>query len=261
MTKTIDNKDILKLVILAGQIMLENGAETYRVEDTMERICRTADIKSVNTFATPTGIFVSIHAKDDEHYTTIRRVKSRTTNLSRVYQVNNISRQFVTNMITFEEALDLLENVKNDYTPKMVFNILSAGCSSGFFALLLSGSIWDGLIATFCGGLIQAFTIFSLKRGLSYFITNLIAGSISAIIAVLFADVFHIGSIDKIIIGSIMPLLPGLAITSAIRDTIYGDLVSGTTRGVEALLIAVSIASGVGIILKIWIVFLGGYLL
>lgn len=254
----MNDKNILKLVILAGKIMLESGAETYRIEDTMERICSVEDINAVNTFVTPTGIFVSVHTKTDEHFTTIRRVKTRTTNLSKVYQVNNISRQFVAGVISFEEALILLEEIDNSDTQKRLYHILSAGCSSGFFAILLGGSLGDSLIAAFCGALIQTFAIFSLNRGISYFIPNLVGGSISAVIAILFAEILHIGSMDKIIIGSIMPLLPGLAITSAIRDTIYGDLVSGTTRGAEALLIAISIAAGVGIVLKIWIVLIGG---
>ncbi|WP_094546888.1 threonine/serine exporter family protein [Petroclostridium xylanilyticum] len=254
----MDDKDIIRLVILAGQIMLENGAETYRVEDTMERICSATDIKSVNTFATPTGIFVSIQTKNREHYTTIKRVKTRTTNLSKVYQVNNISRQFVQGDITIGQALHSLEQLNIEPPPDKVFLTFVAGCSSGFFALLLGGSLWDGIIAAFCGALIQLAAIILLNKGISSFLVNLTGGSISAIVAVFFSGVLNLGNVDKIIIGSIMPLLPGLAITSAIRDTIYGDLVSGTTRIVEALLIAVSIASGVGIILRIWLLLQGG---
>ena len=43
--------------------------------------------------------------------------------------------------------------------------------------------------------------------------------------------------LDPIIIGSIMPLVPGVAITNAIRDTIQGDLVAGNSRATEAFLI------------------------
>ena len=49
-----------------------------------------------------------------------------------------------------------------------------------------------------------------------------------------------------------MPLLPGLDITNAIRDTVNGDLVSGVARTAEALLKAVAIAAGVGVVIALW---------
>ena len=73
-----------------------------------------------------------------------------------------------------------------------------------------------------------------------------------ALIAVLSVQIFKMGNMEHIIIGSIMPILPGLMLTSAIRDTVMGDLVAGTARLVEALLIAVAIAGGVGIVLSIY---------
>ena len=59
-------------------------------------------------------------------------------------------------------------------------------------------------------------------------------------------------SFSIIIIGSLMPLVPGVAITNAIRDIMAGDFLSGTSRLVEAILIAVSIAGGAGIALRIF---------
>ena len=79
--------------------------------------------------------------------------------------------------------------------------------------------------------------------------------AILAIIAVHFKLGFHV---DKIIIGSIMLLVPGLAITNAIRDTIAGDLLAGISRAVEAFLIAIAIAIGSGIVLRLCFVYYGG---
>ena len=55
-----------------------------------------------------------------------------------------------------------------------------------------------------------------------------------------------------------MLLVPGLAITNAIRDTIAGDLVSGIARAVEAFLTAIGVAVGTGVILSFWINTFGG---
>ncbi len=56
---------------------------------------------------------------------------------------------------------------------------------------------------------------------------------------------------DLIVIGGIMPLVPGMAITNAIRDVIAGDLLSGTSRGLEAALTSAAVAMGVVIVLAV----------
>lgn len=253
-------KYIVELASLAGKTMLENGAETYRVEDTMERIC-SADpcIKNINTFVTPTGIFISVQSTSGESYIDIKRIKKRTTNLLKVYEVNNISRTLVSGSIDHDQALKFLGKLN-----KPVINyydtILSAGLSAGFFALLFGGNLWDGLVASFGGAIIQ-FLRLSPRVAISGLIINIIGGVIAALFGIFFSIIIPIGNMDPLISGIIMPLLPGLAITSAIRDTIYGDLVSGTVRSVEALLIAFFIAFGVGFMLKLWTTFQGGLLL
>ena len=67
-----------------------------------------------------------------------------------------------------------------------------------------------------------------------------------------------IHNIDSAIIGSLMLLVPGLAITNAVRDSIGGDLLAGIIRAVEACLIAIAIALGAGVTMSIWIALLGG---
>lgn len=251
-------KNLIKTVMLTGQIMLENGAEIYRVEDTMERICAAAGVANIDTYATPTGIFVSIVSNDENYFTGIKRVKQRNTNLYKIFETNNISRQFVRGDITLSQALALLEQLQTEPAPSNIKTILAAGFSSGLFALLFAGTLVDACIAAIAGALVQFMVIYAATKNISYYLTDIAGGMLSALIAIISSQYLHFGSLDKIVIGAIIPLLPGLAITSAIRDTIYGDLVSGTTRAVEALLIAVSIASGVGVVLKIWFTLAGG---
>ena len=83
-------------------------------------------------------------------------------------------------------------------------------------------------------------------------ICSLLAGALSSVIALASVRIFSMGSQTAIITGAIMPLLPGLAITNAIRDTVNGDLVSGVARTAEALLKAIAIAAGVGVVIALW---------
>jgi len=90
------------------------------------------------------------------------------------------------------------------------------------------------------------------KMDLNLFLTNISGGVIAALVAIIFNSIFPFIQVDKVIIGAIMVMVPGVAMTNAVRDSIAGDLVSGLARGAEALLIAVSIAFGVGFVLKGW---------
>ncbi len=53
------------------------------------------------------------------------------------------------------------------------------------------------------------------------------------------------------IIGLVMNLVPGVAITNSVRDIIAGDFIAGQTKMTEALLTATSIAVGTGIAFSI----------
>ena len=56
----------------------------------------------------------------------------------------------------------------------------------------------------------------------------------------------------NIIVGSLMPFVPGVACTNGLRDYMAGDLVSGNSRIAEALLFAISIAIGLAFSLLVW---------
>ncbi|MFA6948923.1 MAG: threonine/serine exporter family protein, partial [Eubacteriales bacterium] len=132
-----------------------------------------------------------------------------------------------------------------------------AAASTLFFTVLYGGNLFDCLTAAFCGFLVQLLSS-SIKRPDIYrFAISLLGGIVIAAIAVGATAIAGTGSIDKIIVGAIIPLLPGLAMTNAIRDTIMGDLVSGIARLAEVMLTAVSLAGGVGVVLSLY-VYLGG---
>jgi len=124
--------------------------------------------------------------------------------------------------------------------------------------LLFGGNISDFIISFFVGGIIKWCSISLANINVNDFFINTLGGAMAAILAII-AVHFKLGfHVDKIIIGSIMLLVPGLAITNAIRDTIAGDLLAGISRAVEAFLIAIAIAVGSGIVLRLCFVYYGG---
>ena len=87
--------EIVRIATLAGEILLKNGAETFRVEDTMERVAKACGAYRVDTFVTPTGVFISIRQENGKTLTGLKRIKKRRISLDRIAKVNEVSRALV----------------------------------------------------------------------------------------------------------------------------------------------------------------------
>ena len=254
----ISKSEVFKIAIYAGEIMLKNGAETYRVEDTINIICQSRQLRGVNSFVTPTGLFVSDNKADG--ISLIKRVESRTIDLDKISKVNSFARDFVHFPMGYEHAISMLDEI--DSTPKYnpVLKFLAVGLASAFFALIIGARPID-FAAAF---IISTISIIVYENISKISDTAFLSTAICSSIVTFFAIVSHtLGfgrNLDMIIVGAIMPLVPGVALTNGIRDLISGDLISGMARVCEAILIAISIAVGVGWVLKVWVSAFGGVL-
>ena len=99
----MDYKLLLDSVVMAGEIMLESGAETWRVEDTMLRMLKMSKLKTAEVFAMTTGFTVTLDDPSMDSMTVVRRIENRSMNLERVDRINQISRNFCCGAMTVEE--------------------------------------------------------------------------------------------------------------------------------------------------------------
>lgn len=250
---------LMDTALLAGKIMLQSGAETYRVEDTICRILHTSGLETAETFATVTGLFVTLADPSIDAITKITRVSEKQSNLSQVYEVNDVSRRLCCGVISIEEAYQELLRIKDkkEYPNSMVY--VGIIMTSSFFTLLLGGGILASALAAINGLWIVACRHIAGRVKLNNFITDMLSSFIIAVATMLYAHVLDNSVIVEIIIvGSIMPLVPGVAITNAIRDTLQGDYLSGGSRAIEAFVIAACVAVGIGIGLAFGVAVVGG---
>lgn len=253
----MDLNEILHVATFVGKIMLESGGETYRAEEIIWRICKIYGIEEAESFVTTTGIMVSVCHNGKTH-SLIRRVSTRTIDLDKVDKVNDLSRNIINRGLTvsqLKEQLKIIDNGEryNDKTA-IIISALGAFC----FVFLFGGKVQEAIAAFFVGLVIKSLSIKFAALEINQFFINSICAGIAAIMAIIFLKLGLINDMDKTIIGSIMLLVPGLSITNAIRDTISGDLLAGSTRAVEAFLVAISIAVGTGAVLSFWISTFGG---
>lgn len=238
---------LVELAVAAGEQMLKSGAETYRVEDTMNHILQTDPSLQADTVAYITSLLVTVRAEGKEPVSIVRRVKSRGTNLKNIVQVNEISRRFCRGELDVEEARQAVSQVGGKgYSPRW-YNLGTVGIVVGF-ALFFGGDLrTDGPGALIVGAVLAALITAGKRLRFNDFFSNVWAGIGIAVSSILLKNYVIAGmNLDTIIISAIMPLVPGVAITNAVRDTLQGDYLSGAARILEAFLIAAAIAIGVG---------------
>ena len=254
----MDPNDALQFAVLAGEIMLSSGAETYRVEDTVLRILSNCNFTQSESFVTTTGLFASVIDQEAGTITMVKRVKNRTNNYERIVMVNDISRSFAEGKIEVAEAIKSLHeiNAKPPYPPFVV--ILATGTASFACAYIFGGSPFDGAGALFTGIILQLFLLRLRRSHVAGVLIHMLGAALIAFMTLCLLNIGIGNNLDKMIIGSIMPLVPGVAITNAVRDVLEGDYLSGTARGVDALIVGIAIATGVGTVLKLWIYVFGG---
>lgn len=255
-------KLLMDIALLTGEIMLTSGAETYRVEDTMCRILRISNLERTEAFVTTTGIMATLDDISIDAITLVKRVTIRTTNLNLIYLVNDISRKLCNNEMDFVTAYQDLKDInKIKHYPDILIWIMTI-VTSASFSVVLGGNWMEGMISAVNGFLIVLCTIISNKTKMNQFIMNMMASFLIAITTMFYINITgYIVNNEIIIAGSIMPMLPGVAITNAVRDTLQGDYMSGATRAMEAFLIAASIAVGIGVGLTLFSNVIGGGLL
>lgn len=249
-TQLYDEKKVKDIAMLAGKILLESGAETYRVEDTMTRIASHYGLHNTHSFVTPTAIIFSLNEKSS---TRLYRISSRTTDLEKISEVNEISRAITSDKVTLEAAklaLDELEKADLQYSIQV--KVFSCAIVCALFLLMFKGHIEDTIPAFIAGGLGYIVCDYFSKVYKIQFFAEYAGAMTTALFTLFYVNNIHGGEFDKIVICAVMPLVPGVPITNAIRDMMAGQLLAGTSKGVEAALTAFAIGAGVATILIIF---------
>ncbi len=247
--------------MLAGEIMLQGGAETYRVEDTMQRILEASEAEKTEVLVFSTAVMLTLEAPAITPISKTTRISARGTNLGHICAVNSLSRKFCAEEISLEEMYEELQQLRRnkEYSPFVTY--LCTLITVVMFTLLLGASAKDTVFAG-ASGIVMALLQTVLKKlnlnEFMYHVTALAGATffVTVLQGLLRSDI----NLELVVAGTAMPLLPGVAITNAIRDTLQGDYVSGAARVMEAFVRAISCAVGIGAGLYIGNLLSGGVL-
>ncbi|MBR4360116.1 MAG: threonine/serine exporter family protein [Clostridia bacterium] len=242
----------LDAVCLASEMILESGGETYRAEETVERMCQGLHVPRVDVLALPTGLMLTLTTEDGSNVSRLVRVRDRSTNLERIDQCNSISRKVAAGEMSAREALERLREIRRPQKEHRLLLIGASALSAGSFTVMLGGTWADFIVSFFCGMVVQLVMPPLSRMRVPTLLSSLLAGALTTLMALVGTLAVQAVHVEPVISGAIMPLLPGLATTNAMRDTMRGDLVSGGARIIEAILGVMMLAAGIGLMLSMW---------
>jgi len=236
----------MKALSLAGRIILENGGETYRAEDTVRRMARSLGISEADAFAIPSGLFISFTDEEGERKTSLNRVYLRGTHLARVDRVNQISRLLADGLLDPEELMDALHEASQIGRHRRWWvHPLAAFVSAAGFAVMFGGGWIDILIGGLCAALTQLVPYLLPRNESSTGMTaTLVGGVVCGLIPLTFHSLTGLGVTEAMIASAVMPLVPGLSMTNAVQDILRGDMVSGVAHCARAVMVAAMVAGG-----------------
>lgn len=246
MVEDKDYKLYLDTATMAGKLMLQNGAEIYRVEDTIQRMLAVSGLKTAEAYVTSTGIMVTLDDPELDSMTVIKRISSRGTDLNAISMVNDISRKFCEGQMTLKEAFHDLNHLDARQYRNFQQELGVIGVAA-FFAPVFGGTLWDTLAAGIAGVLIVLVQRIVKHMEINAFMENVFCSIALAAGAVIMSWIPNLGiSVETVIISAIMPIVPGASFTIAIRDTLQGDYVAGGAKALEALVKVAAIVLGAG---------------
>lgn len=249
-------EEVFTLIMDIGELMLKNGAEVHRAEDSIKRMCRAFGAERCDVFVITSSMIVSIHLDDGTVLTQTRRITSTGIDFEKVHRLNQVSRYICREMPdadTIRAEIKDAENCKK-YPVWLEYTMYAVIASA--FTMFFGGGAVDGAFSLIIGIIVCMIVKSSEKLVQNKLFSNFFSSLIATVLAYIAYKLGWITNIDKVLIGNIMTLIPGIGITNAFRDLFTGDSIASALRMIEAVLSALAIAAG-----YILVAFVGGAVL
>ena len=241
-----ETQQVLEVAYEAGNILLENGAEIARVEETTARIAAAYGVGDSDFFVLSNGIFATARG-----YAKVKFIPFKGTQLAKVIAVNQLSRDIERDHPPLEEVRRRLKEIRENKGFTAYEQILASGLGSAAFCIIFGGGWMDSLVSFIVGVLLYFFVLYVSAPRMSKLMGNICGGALVTLLCFLAYSVGFGQSLGNMIIGAIIPLIPGVPFTNGVRDLANEDYIAGATRLLDAMLVFFCIALGVVLVFLI----------
>lgn len=235
---------LLDCVMDLGEQMLVSGGEVHRVEDSLKRIFTAYGVKRIDVFIITSSMVVTIHTDDNRIFTQTRRVTDYTTDYEKLHRLNDLSRSICTDRIPAAEIAARLSEISANRAYPLWLEFICYATIAGAFTLFFGGGYGEATVSFLIGGFVRCTIFFCDMAVRNKIFTKFISAFAATLLAFSALKLGLIPMVDKVIIGNIMTLIPGIGLTTALKDLLVGDSIAGMLRTIEACITALAIAAG-----------------
>lgn len=239
----------LTSIMDVGELLLMHGGEVSRVEDTIGRLCRAYGFVRSDVFTITSSMIVTTFLPGGRTITQTRRIRERDTDLGRVAKLNALSRRICENPLGPKEFQNEVQAIRDARKAPAPLDLAMYMMISASLSVFFGGTAGDGFAAALSGTVLFAVLYGSAALKMNSLIQNMICSAVTAMSVMLLTGAGIGAHPDKIMIGNIMLVIPGIQLTNSLRDMINGDMISGLLNMSEALLKAIAVAMGFAIVL------------
>lgn len=226
--------------------LLECGAEIRRTEDTVERICKAYGAERVDVFVITSLLIVTVKMPDGYHKTQTRRIYGTQNNFRRIEELNALSRDICRNVPDPDELEKMVKRCREDRKNYYVSRYIGALILASAFTVFFGGTWLDALASAAVALFMVTLMIFKM-RGMNDIAHTVICSLVGGLLCIAALAAGFGQNADKMMIGTIMLLVPGMDVGNSLRDLLCGDIASGSMRLIKVILTAIAIAVGYSI--------------
>lgn len=235
---------IVQGILDIGESMLISGAENYRIEDSLYRMCRSYGFVKYDVFVIPSNIQITVETENGDIITQVRHIENADIDFDQLDYMNNLCRYVCSHTPDEEELQKKYQEVKNR-PPQHPAAKYFAGIMGGTgFAVFFGCNFKDAIVAVIVSLMIVVVGKWLEKREGNLFVYNTILSFLSEVIIVLSVRNGFADHPERIMIGIVMLLISGLSTTNGIREILQKDYISGFINIMNSILGAAGIAVG-----------------
>ena len=239
---------VLSLAIDIGKSMVKYGAEINRVEETIIRICKSFGFERVEVFSMVSMITVTARMlSEDTSITQSRRVYAYSADFQRLDELNQLSRNLCSGKVSLDEGRKEFQSINDSRQKFHVTVLLGSIAAAAAFAIFFGGDWRESICAGVIAVPVYFMNTFITHRRLNRLVYTALNSLIAGTLALLAAHFGIVDSAEFVMIGDIMLLIPGLMLVNSFREFLCGDILSGATRLLDCIMVAIAIACGFAI--------------
>jgi uncharacterized membrane protein YjjP (DUF1212 family) len=237
-------REVIELSLWAGQLLLQYGAETTIIEETIHRFGTGLGCDWMDIFVSPNAVTITA-TSGDEFRTKTRRVVGIGVNMGVTTAVIDLQMRVGSgdmNRPAVAGELRRISDMGSQYPRGLI--VLAVGLSCAAFSRLFEGDT-GVFVATFIAAAAAMFVRQELHhRHLNPLLITIITAFVAGLLAS--AAVWVSPNPERALAAAVLLLVPGVPLINAAEDLIKGHVVTGIVRGVTGTLIVLCIALGLG---------------